>query len=128
MLGPQRSEIRNSRQQFPDNTGLLAVNKRGVEAVAFIDELIVIEAEEVEQGGVPVVVMDDVADGFVAPFVGFAVDVTGFEAAAGHPVGESVSVVIAPPFVRTAVILEHRQPADFRRPSERWWNREDRAV
>jgi len=53
----------------------LAVGEGGVGAVAFEDEGDVGEAEEVEEGGVPVVVVDDVGDGVVAPFVGGAVDV-----------------------------------------------------
>lgn len=64
-----------SGEEVGDDASGLTVGEGGVGAVAFEDEGVVGEAEEVEEGGVPVVVVDDVGDGVVAPFVCCAVDV-----------------------------------------------------
>ncbi len=64
-----------SGEEVGDDASGLTVGEGGVGAVAFEDEGVVGEAEEVEEGGVPVVVVDDVGDGVVAPFVGGSVDV-----------------------------------------------------
>ena len=54
-----------------------------------------VDAEEVEHGGVQVVHFDFVFDGLVAALVGGAVGEAGFDAAAGEPDGEAEGVVIA---------------------------------
>ena len=48
-----------------------------------------------QNGGVQIVEMDAVVDGFESEIVGGAVDVAAFDAAAGHPHGETVVVVVA---------------------------------
>ncbi len=58
-------------------------------------QFFVIEAQEVEDGGVKVVHVDFVLDGFVAEFIGGAVGEAGFDAAAGEPGGEAEGVVVA---------------------------------
>ena len=57
-----------------------------------------IEAEEVEQGGVEVVHVEAVGDGGVADFIGGAMGVAGFGAAASEPGGKAARVVIAAVF------------------------------
>lgn len=54
-----------------------------------------IEAEEVENGGVPVVDVNLTRDRFVAVVVSFAVRESAFHAAASHPNGVTLVVVIA---------------------------------
>ena len=73
----------------------------------------VVEAEEVQQGGVVVGVSDDVLDRLVAELVGLAVDVAGLEAAAGEPHAEAVGVVIA---ADVLLVLDHRQAAHLAAP------------
>src|SRR5437899_8793831 len=58
-----------------------------VAAVVEVGEVKVIEAHEVQDGGVEVVDMIGLVDGAEADFVGGADD-AGFYAAAGHPHGE----------------------------------------
>ena len=60
-----------------------------------VGELFVIEAEEVEHGGVEVVDVDLVFDGLEAEVISRAVNVAAFGSAASHPSGEAVVVVVA---------------------------------
>lgn len=55
-----------------------------------------IDAEEVQDGGVEVVGVNAVATGHDAMFIGFAEDVSAFDTASGHPGGEAEVVVFAP--------------------------------
>ena len=73
----------------------------------------VVEAEEVQERGVVVVVGDDVLDGLVAELVGRAVDVAALEAAAGQPHAEAVGVVVA---ADVLLVLDDRQPAHLAAP------------
>lgn len=69
------------------------VGEAVVAAVVAVGEFFVIEAEEVEEGGVEVVDVDFVFDGFVAELVGGTMMHAGFDAAAGHPDGEAFGIV-----------------------------------
>lgn len=60
-----------------------------------VSEFFVVEAEEVQHGGVEVVDVDAIFDGLESEFVGGAVDVSAFDAAACEPCGEAVVIVIA---------------------------------
>ncbi len=55
----------------------------------------VVHAEQVKDGGVQVVDVALVFDGFVAPVVGCAVGGAGLDAAAGEPDGEAEGIVVA---------------------------------
>ena len=73
----------------------------------------VVEAELVEEGGVQVADVDGMFDGAEAEFVGDAERDAGFEAAAGHPHGEGVDVMVAAGrFPRFA----HRRAAELAAP------------
>ena len=71
------------------------VGQAEVAAGVAVGEFFVVEAEELEHGGVEVVDVDTVLDGLESEFVGGAVDVSAFNAASGEPGGEAVVVVIA---------------------------------
>ena len=58
-------------------------------------EVLVIEAEQVEDGGVDVVDGDRILFGLEAEFVGRSVNGPAADAAARHPDAESVGVVVA---------------------------------
>ena len=57
-------------------------------------EALVVDAEEVQQGGIEVVDVDGILGDGVSEFVGLAVDVPGLGAAAGHPDGIGFLVVV----------------------------------
>ena len=107
-----------SGEEFCDDAGGLVIGKSKLLTVALISELFVVEAEEAEQGRVVIVVSDDVFDGVMAPFVGFAVDAAAFEAAAGEPHGEAKGVVVATAFFATGVVLENGETAHFAAPMD----------
>ena len=71
------------------------VGEAEVAAGVAVGEAFVVEAHEVEEGGVPVVDVHFVVHGFVAVVVGEAVVHAAFDAASGHPEGEAFVVVIA---------------------------------
>ncbi len=81
-----------------------------------------IEAEEVKNRRVQIMNMHAVFDGGEAEFVGRAVDVAGFHAAAGHPHGETVVVVVAPvhlPGIRAGSgKLDGGRAAEFAAPDD----------
>ena len=71
------------------------VGEAEVAAGVAVGEAFVIEAEEVEDGGVEVVDVDGVHGGAEAEFVGGSVGGAAFGAAAGEPDAEAVGVVVA---------------------------------
>src|SRR5262249_12110649 len=75
-----------------------------------------IQAEEVQEGGEVVVVVDDIDGGVMTKIVGLAVDASGLEAAAGEPHAEAVGVVVAADAGPAGVVLDDRQPAHLAAP------------
>ena len=73
-------------------------------ALEFIGKFLVIEAEEVEEGGLEVVDVDLVLDRVEADVVRGSVGDAGFDAATGHPDGEGVGMVVPSP----ALAIFHR--------------------
>lgn len=74
-----------SGDQFADDTGRFDAGEFLVEALIFVEEAVVVEAEELQNGGVEVADVDRVFDDVVAEIVGFAVDGSPFGAPSGHP-------------------------------------------
>ncbi len=72
-----------------------------------------IDAQQVEHGGVEVVHVHGVFDGVVAQLVGSAEGHAGPHAAAGHEQGVSADVVVAP-----AVALHHGRAAELAAPND----------
>ena len=71
------------------------VGEAEVAAGVGVGEFFVIEAEEVEDGGVEVVDGGDIDGGAAAEFVGLAIADAAFDTGAHHPGGEGVGVVDA---------------------------------
>ena len=74
---------------------------------------VVIKAKLMEQSGVEIVHADAAFDGSVSHFVGSAVNVAGFEAAASQDQTKRVTIVIS-----ARVVLGHGQAAEFPRPQD----------
>ena len=91
-----------------------------VEAVAGVDEVVMIHAEAVKDGGVPVGDAHAVLHGGHADVVGGAVDDTALGSAASHPGDHGVFVVIASGLdgVFVAGQLRDGQPAEFTAPHD----------
>ena len=85
-----------------------------VEPAVVVNQFFVIQAHEVENGGVQVADVVTVDDGFVAEFVSFAVVGPGFDAGPGHPIGKSLGVVVA----SAVAALVYRLPAEFAAPDD----------
>src|SRR6185369_902751 len=120
---PQRRtdwEIRpannDSREQLFDDAAGLAVEEGLFSRIACERQFRGGEAEEVHEGGVVVVVGDDVFHRVVAEFVGRAVDVAAFDAAAGEPGGEAVGVMVAADFFTACIVLNDGKPAHLAAP------------
>ena len=79
-----------------------------VPAPVAVAESIVIQAELVEDRGVPVCDADPVLDRLVANFVGRSVDIATLESTAGKPEGEGVAVMVA-----AGSALGDRQPPEL---------------
>src|SRR6266404_20739 len=88
------------------------VRETKIPALEFVCELFVIDAQEVEHGGVEVVDACDVLDGVVAQIVGGAELRAALDAAAGDEDGEALDVVIA------AGALGHGRAAEFAAPDD----------
>ena len=74
--------------------GSVDVGEAEVAAGVAVGEAFVVEAEEMQDGGVPVVDVHLVVNGFVAVVVRHAVVHAAFDAAASHPHGEAFVVVV----------------------------------
>lgn len=71
------------------------VGEAEVAAGVVVGEAFVIEAEEVEHGGMEIVHVEAIGDCGVTDFIGGTVGVAGFGAATGEPSGETARVVVA---------------------------------
>ena len=74
------------------------ISEAAVDAVLTDGEAFVIDAHEVEDGGVEVVEVDGFVFGVVAVVVGRAVNGAWFDTAASHEHGEAVWIVVAAVF------------------------------
>ena len=73
------------------------VGEAVVTALEFEGELFVVDAEEMKNRCLEIVDVDFVLDGVKADVVAFSVSHPGLHAAAGHPDGVSVGMMIAAP-------------------------------
>ena len=87
-----RAPKRLRQQRFDDFA--VDVGEAVVAALEAEGEFGVVEAEEVEDGGVEVVDVDFVFDGVKAELVGLAVSDATFDAAAGEPDGVAVWMMV----------------------------------
>jgi hypothetical protein len=85
-------------------------------AVALVNKFFVVEAKQVQERGVVIVMGDDIFDRVVAPFVRFAVDAAAFESAPGEPHAETEGVVVASAFFAAGVVLEYGQATHLTAP------------
>lgn len=109
------------RQQLRHHPRPLISDERLIGAVAFVDEALGIEAEEVQEGRVVVVVIHDIFDGLVTELVGGAVGVAALETTARDPHAEAVGVVVAPDRLavalgRSGAVLDHGETPHFAAP------------
>src|SRR4051812_41527682 len=94
---PRQKAPINSRssQQIADDVGGLDAGQLLIEPLMANGESLMVEAQEVQHGGVKVADVDRILDDVVGEIVGFAVDHTPFDAAAAHPDGEAARMMIA---------------------------------
>src|SRR5262249_29763790 len=114
-LMPLRELIhkRKLRQQLANDPRGLAVDQRSETADALKGRLLLIEAEEMQQRGVEIVVIDDVLDRFVAELVGRAMDIAALDSAAGEPDRKAVGVMVA---ANVLLVLHDRKAAHLAAP------------
>ena len=84
-----------------------------VEALKFHLQLFVVDAEEVEHGGVQVADVDRVLDDVVAEVVSIAVVLAALDAAAGEPAGEAAGMMVAPVHSAADAALPEDGAAEF---------------
>src|SRR5690348_15000589 len=78
-----------------------------------IGQFLVVEAEQVQDGGVQVVDVDLVLDRGIAELIGGTVYLPALDAAAGQPTTETARAVVA-----AFTVLSGRRPAEFARPDD----------
>ena len=83
----------DSSKDFVDEVAV-DVGEAEVSALVFVGELFVLDAEEVEGGGVEVVDVEGVLGGGEAEGVGLAIGDSAFDSAARHEHGSGFGVVI----------------------------------
>lgn len=90
-----------------------------VAALELVGQAFVVDAHLMENGGLEVVNVNGVLDGVHAEFVALPVGDTGLHAAAGHPCGEGIRVVIAAPAHAVGdVPLDERGPTELPAPDD----------
>src|SRR5215468_10927327 len=102
---------RRSALQNVFNDVAAGLGQAFVAAVVQECQVNVVEAEQVQDGGVQVVDVDGVFRGVQAEFVGRADDLATLDAAAGQQGGEAVGVVVA-----AVGALGHRRAAELAAP------------
>ena len=85
-----------------------------LEAVAVNGEFLVIHAQLMQDGGVPVLNTHAIAYGAVPDVIGFAVHHAAFHSAASHPAGKTTGTMIAPGL--GVIALSHWQATEFAAP------------
>ena len=111
-----------SGQDLVDHTAT-EIGEAIIAAVVAIGELFVIETEQVEQRGVKVVDVDFVFHGLVTELVGRSMMDSAFDAAAGHPDGESLGIVVA-----TGAALRVGGAAKFSTPNDKRFIKQSTAC
>src|SRR5262249_39139481 len=99
-----------------DDPARLAIDQRLLAAVAAVDELRRVQAEQVQQRGVVVAVRARARPRLVAEVVRLPMNMPHLYAAARQPHAEAVGVVVAADVVPAGVVLDHRQPAHLAAP------------
>ena len=96
------------------------VGQAEVAAVVAEGELFVIQAQQVEDGGVEIVMRDAVLDGVHAELVGGAVGDPRLDATARHPHGEAVMVMAAAEgcFCKRLIRLLKRRATELSGPDD----------
>jgi len=84
---------RSSEEVFDHLRGIDA-GEPLVETLKLVSELVVIDAEGVQDRGVQVTDMDRIFSNIETQLIGFAVNLPTFDAATGHPHTEATRVVI----------------------------------
>ena len=74
------------------------------------------QPKQVHQGGMVIVMVDDVGDRMVSEFIGFPVGHTTLEATAGDPHAKPVGVVVPADLLAPGIVLDNRQPSHLSTP------------
>src|SRR5262245_7037477 len=90
------------------------VGQPEIAATVAVCEPFVVEAHEVQDGGVQIVDVRSVFDGRVAEFIGGAVDVAALHPAAGQPHREAEMMMVAASALRRRRAAELAAPEDER--------------
>lgn len=107
-----------SADEFGDDAAFLDTGETGVEALDTDGETVVLDAEQVQDGGVEVADVDRVLDDVVREFIGLAVDHAAAGTASGHPHGEAAGMMIAPVVVAGKPALGVDGAAEFTAPDD----------
>ena len=99
---------------FADDLGIVMSDESYRLPISEEVEILEIHAEQVQDGGLVVVCLDDVFGSSVTDLVGVSVGHASANAAAGKPHAEALPVVIAATFDRIA--FDHRQSPDLTAP------------
>lgn len=86
-------EVLNSREDLLDDVPM-HIRQAALDAVVVVAELFVVEAEQMQRGGVKIVAVGGVFGGFEAEVVGGAVSSASLDATTGHPGGKGSGIVV----------------------------------
>ena len=111
-----------SVENITDDPTTLSVDQRGLTTVSLVDHLLAMQPKQVHQGGMVIVMVDDVGDRTVSEFIGFPVGHTTLEATAGDPHAKPVGVVVPADLLAPGIVLDYRQPSHLPTPVH------DRAI
>ena len=88
------------------------IGEAEVSALETIGQTEMIKSQQMEQRRVQIMHMDRILGNIEAEVIGFAMDVTCFQATTGHPHGKGTAVVVA----TVVAALHHRRAAEFTAP------------
>src|SRR5438045_4025488 len=106
-----------SSQEFPDHLAM-DIGEAIVAAFEPVSELLVVHAEEVQDGCVEIVHVGRVLHDVVTEVIGGTEDQPRFDAAARHPKGETARMMIASEVILADLALGIGGPAEFTAPDD----------
>src|SRR5271168_1642298 len=105
-----------SRKQTGNNTGAHGPSELLIEALELVRELVVVDAQAMQNGRVEIPYRDWILDHVVAVVIGFAVGDAGAHTTACHPCGVTTRMMIASVVILREAALAVDGAAEFTRP------------
>ena len=108
----------HSSQNISNDFCFLHAGEFEIQSLESVGEMFVVDAEEVQDGGVEIIDVNWIPGDVVTEIVGFAPGHAGFDAAASHPHGEASWMMVATSFGAVPFALACHASSEFPSPED----------